>query len=257
MLPLGSVLSIDEPISDLIESPELHTWWAALLLVSSNLFYLPATVYAYQIYCGYVGAYIGGEIVISAIYHLCQTVKFCFGGNIAGWTLLDHLFALTMVAVLFLFTINTLSETISRKENVIYDRWTSSISVVYLIVVVLAVMAHPYSMQSYLIGIGFGLSLVFMKLLVIDGGEIGKVYDKISPLDLAMAIIFVFIGLVFFMIDGYINYIASHFFWHVFGGLGYYFYLASITKNLSGHYSPVSKILSIFSLCQTEQEEGE
>lgn len=205
---------------------------------------------------------------VSICYHICQTLHYCFLQNLLYWTILDRIYAFNFLAMLFLFTIYNDPERLKhqvkrniqksqgakdgtyryfREENMIYDSWTSTITALYMAVVVMAVLANPFTMRGYMIGVGFGLSLIFFKLVVLDSSkEMVGFVEKISLPDLLVSIILIGIGFVFFMLDDYMPYWVSHPLWHLFGGLGSFFYLAGLSNTFPGHYSPTLFIISCF-----------
>lgn len=269
MSPYTNFLLNEDPISESI-GPENHTWYAAFFLISTNLIYLLPTIYAYRIRQPIVATVIWVAMLISMTYHLCQTAGMCFLGTIYDWTFSDHIYALTMVSILIFFAIfNPVVKIVGqekresaqiwnsrdlsssgfypeKEENLIYDSWGATLMIVYFAVVYLSVRAHPYSMQSYLISITFGISLIFFKLLCVNLGETDHFSERVSGPDLGIAIVILVAGLVFFLLDSYITYWISHSIWHVLGGLGAYFYLAGLSRNFPSSYSPTLRVYHYF-----------
>lgn len=266
------------PPGGLYESDSLESWYAALFLILSNLSYLPSIIFLYRrLHCAFFATNGVLTMFISTLYHICQTLDYCFYQNILYWTILDRIYAFNLLAMIFLFTIYNNPERLKkqtkrnrlasegkdgtyryfREENMIYDTWTATITVLYMGIVVMAVFANPFDMRGYMIGVGFGLSLIFFKLAVLDSSrEMDGFVEKISWPDLLVAIILIAIGFVFFMLDDYMSYWVSHPLWHLFGGIGSYFYLAGLSKTFPGHYSPVLCIISCFCILEEPSRES-
>lgn len=139
----------------------------------------------------------------------------------------------------------------------IYDSWTASITVLYMTVVVMAVLANPFDMRGYMIGVGFGLSLIFFKLAVLDNDREAEGFvEKISWPDLVLALVLIALAFLFFMLDDYMPYWVSHPLWHLFGGIGSFFYIAGLSKTFPGHYSPVMFIISSFCISPLESRDS-
>lgn len=256
------------PPGGLYESDDLESWYAALFLILSNLSYLPSILFLYRrIHCAFFATNAVLTMFISTLYHICQTLDYCFQQDLLYWTILDRIYAFNMLAMIFLFTIYNNPERLkkqakrnylasqsredfyyyAREENMIYDSWTSIITVLYMGIVVMAVLANPFSMRGYMIGVGFGLSLIFFKLAVLDSArEMDGFVEKISWPDLVVAIFLIAIAFLFFMLDDHMPYWVSHPLWHLFGGIGSYFYLAGLSRTFPGHYSPTLSIISCF-----------
>lgn len=249
----------EKPISTLIESTELHTWYSILFLILSNLAYVPLIYYLFRVGASSGASLVCFSAIISILYHICQTLTYCFLHDIAYWTMSDHTFALLFLAVIFLFTVNSPSKKLCdqwrkwrfqrdwrKPDTMIYDQWTGSVTVVFFGLVVMAVHSHPYSSQSYLVGITFGLCLVLFKFLILEQGEIDRFSERLSVLDLCLGLGLFFVGIICFQLDGSITYWAPHFLWHFFSGLGLFFYCAGVSAHLDGHFSPSARISYYF-----------
>lgn len=129
----------------------------------------------------------------------------------------------------------------------IYDTWSATITALYMAVVVMAVLANPFDMRGYMIGVGFGLALIFFKLAVLDSTREAEGFvEKVSVVDIVVAIVLIAIAFLFFMLDDYMPYWVSHPLWHLFGGIGSFFYIAGLSKTFPGHFSPSLSIITCF-----------
>jgi predicted membrane channel-forming protein YqfA (hemolysin III family) len=135
---------------------------------------------------------------------------------------------------------------IYKEENSVYDAWSAAIVYLYLFVVVAATTAHPFSMQSFLIVIAFGMAVILMKIVVIDEGCPEPVLERLSIPDLVTGLVLVAVGLLFFVLDSWMLYQYFHSLWHFFSALGIYFYAAGITKNTPLHHSPFNNMVERF-----------
>jgi hypothetical protein len=125
------------------------------------------------------------------------------------------------------------------EEVALNHKWSDGITYIYLFVVFLSTVCHPFSMQNNLIVIAVGMGVVLLKLTVIDDGDPGNLLARISLPDLVVGLVLIGISLVFFVLDGFVYYWIFHTLWHFFSFIGVYFYAAGITKNLPFSYSPV------------------
>jgi len=74
-----------------IDVESLHHWWKALLLISSNLFAIPAIIISI-ILGGYLWSYsLLISMIVSIFYHLCQCTDYCvFITNLDSYQKIDH-----------------------------------------------------------------------------------------------------------------------------------------------------------------------
>ena len=89
MLPFKGPLNSDNPVSDDI-SESLQTWYYALALISSNFFAIPLFIYCHKhaIFLLAVATFVA--MILSLLYHTCQTLDICFGMHLSTLTLCDH-----------------------------------------------------------------------------------------------------------------------------------------------------------------------
>ena len=125
-----------------------------------------------------------------------------------------------------------------REENTVRDAWSATIVYCYIFVAVNATLAHPFSMQSFLIVIAFGLGVVFFKVVVIDDGQISHNAESVSVPDVLIGIALVSVSLIFFVLDSWFYYWIFHSLWHAFSFTGVYFYGMGLSKGLPNFYSP-------------------
>jgi len=131
-----------------------------------------------------------------------------------------------------------------KEENAIYDAWSAGIVYVYFFVVLMATTAHPFSMQAFLIVIAFGLGVILLKIVYIDGGCPEPVLARLSVPDLITGLVLTAAGLVFFVLDSWIYYWQFHSLWHMFSALGLYFYAAGVTRGTAYHHSPLGNLVA-------------
>jgi hypothetical protein len=267
MKDFNNQLSNDDPGGKI--SQLRGTWYIAFALIASNLPYWFAIQYFYRVGLMTEMASVAVAMIFSLLYHTCQTTGLCDHLGLERWTVLDHISAASLLAVLAIATVN--SHNIDRaleklrlllekpppprpygyvEEAVVIPvgayvedvrrnyKWTNAITYTYLFVVILSTVCHPFSMQNNLIVLSVGMAIVFIKLTVIDNGDPESFLARISLPDLIVGLVLIAIALVYFVLDGYIYYWQFHSLWHAFSSVGIYFYAAGITKDLLFSYSP-------------------
>ncbi len=278
MLNFPNALTNEDPLASGIDLAALRYWLPALSLVFSNFAGWPAVAYLFHTGFYITGSAVGVAIVFSVFYHLCQTTSYCFFLNLTIWTMLDHMSAPAMMAMLILFLVNPRTTSLIvefyerqlrrarrplavsarwlgpedqrashyavygaptyQAANELYDAWTATITYSYLFVVVLATFAHPFSMQNFIIIIAFGLAAIFFKIVVIDEGNPRQIEKRLSLQDLVVGVLLIGVSLIFFVLDSYICYAYLHTMWHVLSFVGVYFFCAGLSRNTPTFYSP-------------------
>lgn len=107
-----------------------------------------------------------------------------------------------------------------------------------VLVVVLAALAHHFSLQAFIISFAYGLCLIFFKVVVIDEGDALNMYERVSTPDLIVGVVLILLSLVFYMLDIYVAYTITHSLWHCFSFLGSYFLTIGLTRHIDHWVSP-------------------
>lgn len=105
MLDFENALTNEDPLHG-VDLAQVRWWLPALALVFSNFAGWPAVAYLFGTGFYVTGSAVAVAIVFSVFYHLCQTTSYCFFLNLTIWTMLDHMSAPAMMAMLVLFIIN-------------------------------------------------------------------------------------------------------------------------------------------------------
>ena len=125
------------------------------------------------------------------------------------------------------------------EPNTESNAFGSYITITSIFIVIIAALAHPFSMQAFVIAIVYGFAAIFIKIVIIDEGIPVNMYHRISLPDLLLGIILISISLVFYVIDIYWEYAITHSLWHVLSFLGAYFFVVGLTYNVDNWYSPL------------------
>jgi hypothetical protein len=296
MLPFQNSLTGEDPLAKAEQLLSLRScWYCQFFLIVSNLAGVLPVYVLLKMGFSMFSISVLVAVVNSLGYHLCQTTGYCFLSNLLTWTILDHISAPAMLAMVVIFTVNTRSVSMIRathrvllkkllaggtqtytklnshrddyagiedvrvdmnkesnnyyyshlyiEENSVYDAWSGAIIYCYIFVAVQATLNHPFSMQAFIIVIAFGLGVVFFKIIVIDGGDISDVVERVSVPELVTGVVLIALSLVCFVLDGIFPdwYWWLHSLWHTLSFIGVYFYALGLTKNIPYWYSPFQK----------------
>lgn len=221
--------------------------------------------------------------VVSILYHICQSTGYCALEDIVFWTVGDHITSGSALAMVPIFTVTPVAlgvvgplyerrlrrvlralrdhsgddgtfsaDRIARwheqrqakwKHDELTQAWWVSLTIGYIFVVVFAVFSHPFSLQSFIIIIAFGLGAVFFRLVILDGGEARDFGERLSIPDLVVGVVLFAIALVFFALDGYL-YWLFHSLWHAIGGVGLFFYLCGLSAHTLDFVSPIGTLIA-------------
>lgn len=311
MLRFRDALNNDNPVSDDLNLHELNTWYYALILIGSNLFGGPLIIYCHRHAFFLLAAATFFAVVVSLLYHTCQTTGVCFGFSLSVLTLADHITAPSFMMMLILFIINTKSSKQIRREtkrlyvqelerpvivdlqpqqykapplpnlhfidtvaldskydsatflsdddideaesqktyhHVGYSHITSNdennawgVYIMYssIFVVILAALAHNFSLQAFIIAFVYGLAAIFFKHIIIDEGTSIGMYERVSLPDLIAGVVCLALSLVFYMLDIYVAYAITHSLWHVLSFTGSYLMVVGLSKHCDYWYSPI------------------
>lgn len=125
------------------------------------------------------------------------------------------------------------------EQNDLSNAWGIYIAYTSIFIAVIAALAHPFSMQAFVIAIVFGLCAVFFKQIIIDEGQTDDLEYRVSLPDLVFGVILVALCLLFYMLDVYWQYGFTHTMWHVFSYLGAYFLVIGLSRHVDNWYSPL------------------
>lgn len=124
----------------------------------------------------------------------------------------------------------------SNDEN---NAWGVYIMYSSIFIVILAALAHNFSLQAFIIAFVYGLAAVFFKHVIIDEGASLGMYERVSIPDLVVGIVLLGLSLVFYMLDIYVAYAITHSLWHCLSFIGSYLMVIGLTKNCDYWYSPI------------------
>lgn len=125
------------------------------------------------------------------------------------------------------------------EQNDLSNAWGVYIAYTSIFVAVIAALAHPFSMQAFVIAIVFGLCAVFFKQIVIDEGQTTDLEYRVSMPDLVFGVILIALCLLFYMLDVYWEYGITHTLWHVLSYMGAYFLVIGLSRHVDNWYSPL------------------
>ena len=255
-------LTNEDPLAKELELESLQYWPIATVLILSNFFGWPAIILCVKKRRWVEASAIAIAVLWSLFYHICQSTTYCFTLNLTIWTMSDHISAPAMMAMLIILIVNPriityvnplltsiefnveLNTPIKHKKRTesdqFYDAWISVTTYCYIFLVILATFAHPFSMQNFVIVISFGLSIVFIKLVIIDECRPENLEERISLPDLIVGTILIGISLIFFVLDSWLLYWIFHSLWHAFSFSGVYFFIVGMTNDTKPAYSPTT-----------------
>lgn len=143
----------------------------------------------------------------------------------------------------------------SKEEpNTLSNAWDVYSLFTLLFVVILSTLAHPFSMQAFIIVICFGLAIVFYKIVIIEEGVPVNMYQRVYLPDLVLGVVMLFISLVFYVLDSYVAYPYFHSLWHILSFLGGYYMTIGLSRNVEGWYSPTYWLYTHTVSCCLKQE---
>lgn len=118
MLPLHNGLTNDDPLSKWEQILALRDcWYCQFFLITSNLFGIAAIYTLFRLGFSIVGVSVLIAVVDSIGYHMCQSMGSCFLSNLFTWTIIDHISAPAMLAMIVIFTINSRSAAMIRATH--------------------------------------------------------------------------------------------------------------------------------------------
>ncbi len=128
------------------------------------------------------------------------------------------------------------SHQVHNEEN---NAWGIYLSYSSIFIVILAALAHNFSLQAFIIAFVYGLAAVFYKHIIIDEGASLGMYERVSLVDLVAGIVLLALSLVFYMLDIYVAYAITHSLWHCLSFIGSYLMVIGLTKHCEDWYSPI------------------
>lgn len=126
--------------------------------------------------------------------------------------------------------------TVSNDEN---NAWGVYITYSSIFVVILAALAHNFSLQAFVIAFVYGLGAIFFKHVIIDEGVSLGMYERVSLVDLITGVLLLALSLVFYILDIYVAYAITHSLWHMLSFGGAYLMVIGLTKHCDNWYSPI------------------
>lgn len=117
MLPFRNALTNEDPLAEVEMLLGLQHWYMGLVLVLGNLFGLPLAIYTYRVKYYFLSMAVVASIIISMLYHLCQTTQVCFLLALPQWVVMDHISAPALSALILLFVSNARSTTQILRQN--------------------------------------------------------------------------------------------------------------------------------------------
>lgn len=121
--------------------------------------------------------------------------------------------------------------------QMLYD-WQSVVLVYfYIFLIIVTINAIPLTTQSFLIIINFGVIIALLKILVIEEGDPKYLNHRFHRSSLITGIVLVVISLIFYFIDGYLDYWLFHSLWHLFSYIGFLFIILGTSYDIDGWFS--------------------
>jgi hypothetical protein len=257
MLNFDNELTNDDVLADQESVASLRVWYVAAALVLGNLpgLFLPSKrAYDFRLYL-YFNVLVG-SVLVSMGYHICQSVNYCFLWQLPMWTSLDHITATLVMVARFLFLMNMRSTAQIRQqtrsplpydqENMLYDSWSVGSLYWSFLVVVMAVFAHPFSMQAFNIVLAICIAMLFFKMIVLDEARAENFRGRVSWPELGLFLLFTTIGLVFYVTCSFTEYWVLHTLWHIFIYISEDFFIVALAKNTPYWYSTYARMVSLF-----------
>lgn len=120
------------------------------------------------------------------------------------------------------------------EENMLYDHWSVASFIVITVITHLAVRAHPFSYEAFVIVFTSCMLAAFIKIMLIEEGEPTNFKGRFSLPELVISFVLNVIGLVAYVLDSYVEYLVLHSVWHVAIYLGTMFFEAGTKKSVNG-----------------------
>lgn len=138
--------------------------------------------------------------------------------------------------------------------NTLSTAWDVYILLASIFVAIIAALAHPFSMQAFIILILFNMATIFFKIAVIEQGVPVNMYGRLYLPDLLLGILMIAVSLVFYILDCFWAYAYTHSLWHILSFLGAYFVVVGLSRNVEGWYSPTyNAYRAVMSCCLREK----
>lgn len=126
------------------------------------------------------------------------------------------------------------------RENGFYDAWSSITGITIIVIVAIAVYAHPFSYAAFNIVIACSLVFWFISILYKDEGNPRNFHNRISWPEFILSLILSVIGLAAYVTDSYVEYMILHSLWHVAIYIATGFFLTGTMKSVNG-WKPLIK----------------
>lgn len=122
--------------------------------------------------------------------------------------------------------------------NTLTSAWDVYILLASIFVAIIAALAHPFSMQAFIIVIIFNLLSIFYKIVIIEEGVPVNMYGRLYLPDLLMGIAMISVSLVFYILDCFWAYAYTHTLWHILSFMGSAKVISGLSRNQKNWYSP-------------------
>jgi len=166
-------------------------------------------------------------MIISILYHTCQSTGICIGSAFEQWQINDHFTAnLSVVsAILLVITI----------DDVLFY---SSAGVAYIIISVLLVSSDPLSVLPTIQIVGLGCILGLVKHVLIDQGQITGTQARFSVKWIILGVLTAMAGSAFYIFDSGASYFWAHSVWHLVSSISAMFILLGCTADTPVYVIP-------------------
>lgn len=208
-------------------------WYGALFMISTNLVALVPIVLSFKLELWYIGIQILLSMVFSTIYHTCDSTGFClFGYSLLVWRTMDYIYAFMQIVIVFIFMVD-FESTHTSPNNFVRQRWAVITQQLFGAIVVLVIMADPFSRDAAYVIIAVGSMTVYLKFVFLDRGDI-PINNRFEAKFVITGVLLFGIGVGLFSIEGTVVYWLFHSLWHVAAYLGQYFLILGGSKHYKG-----------------------
>jgi hypothetical protein len=229
----------------------------AILLICSNLFMIPAIIFGYKIRSFYVATSILITMVVSILYHTCDSTGACLGNaSVDTWRTVDHAFANNAIAMTFIILLEfdkplikmlkfihlpdeEILQFVTTEYNIEKIRyisrlklWGDFIKVMYTSAIIIYVNIRPTDETVTPFVILIGNMAIFVKLIMLSDKE-RAIFTSFYWNSLIIGVIMGVIAIFFYSINNLNGlYWVWHTLWHSLGFLSLYFLQMGMTKDM-------------------------
>jgi hypothetical protein len=237
----------------------------AVLLIGSNLFMIPPIIFGYKIQSFYVATNLLVTMVVSILYHTCDSTSACLGGiSVDKWRTLDHMFANNAIVMVFIILIqfdksrmdddttelqsNTQSNELTgqkidqrkalertNQEKFRYyfmlRDWGEVIRTLYTYAVIIYVFLRPTDETITPFVIMIGNMALYIKIIMLSNKN-DDLFNNFYWQSLIIGLVMGIISIVFYCIDNLHGlYWLWHSLWHILGFSSLYFIQMGMTRH--------------------------